>query len=162
MRLGEIMTQDVKTAALGEPAEEAYRRMRLYKIRHLVVVDGRRVVGIVSERDLGGSAGTAVRAGRTVEDLMARDVATASPDTTIRQAANLLRGRTIGSLPVMQDSRLVGIVTVTDLLELVGEVIRKASTDARWKPVKRMGRWPRHVETRNAKYSRPRHHQARR
>jgi CBS-domain-containing membrane protein len=63
--------------------------------------------------------------------------------TTIRQAANLLRGRTIGCLPVMEDSKLVGIVTVTDLLELVGEVIRKASTDARWKPTRRMGRWPR-------------------
>ncbi len=158
MRLGEIMTQDVKTAAVGEPAEEAYRRMRLHEIRHLVVVDGKRVVGVLSERDLGGSAGAVLRTGRNVEDLMARDVATASPGTTVRQAANLLRGRSIGCLPVMEDSRLVGIVTVTDLLELVGEVVRKASTDARWKPTRRMGRWPRHVETRDAKLARTRHH----
>jgi acetoin utilization protein AcuB len=151
MRLGEIMTRDVKTAAPRELADDAYRRMRLHRIRHLVVMEGKRVVGIVSERDLGGSRGTAVRTGRTVEELMARDVAKATPETTIRQAANMLRGRTIGCLPVMERSKLVGFVTVTDILELVGNVIRKASTDARWKPVRRMGRWPRNVGTRRAK-----------
>lgn len=151
MRLGEIMTREVKTAAPAESADDAYRRMRLHRIRHLVVMEGRRVVGIISERDLGGSRGASVRTGRTIEELMAPDVATATPETTIRQAANMLRGRTIGCLPVMENSKLVGIVTVTDLLELVGEVIRKASTDARWKPVRRMGRWPRNVETRRAK-----------
>ncbi len=152
MRLGEIMTREVKTAAPSESADDAYRRMRLHRIRHLVVMEGKRVVGIVSERDLGGSRGASVRAGRTVEELMARDVAMATPETTIRQAANMLRGRTIGCLPVMENSKLVGIVTVTDLLDLVGEVIRKASTDARWKPVRRMGRWPRNVEPRRAKF----------
>ncbi len=152
MRLGEIMTREVKTADPRESAEDAYRRMRLHRIRHLVVMEGKRVVGIISERDLGGSRGTALRTGQTVEELMARDVATAAPETTIRQAANMLRGRTIGCLPVMESSKLVGIVTVTDLLELVGEVVRKASTDARWKPVRRMGRWPRNVAERHAKH----------
>jgi acetoin utilization protein AcuB len=152
MRLGEIMTREVKTVAPRAPAEGAYQRMRLHRIRHLVVMESGRVVGIVSERDLGGSRGAANRTGRTVEDVMSRDVATASPDTTIRQAANLLRGRTIGCLPVMENSKLVGIVTVTDLLDLIGEVVRTASTDARWKPVRRMGRWPRNVETRRAKF----------
>ncbi len=145
------MTREVKTAASGEPADDAYRRMRLHRIRHLVVTEGKSVVGIVSERDLGGSHGASVRAGRTIEELMARDVAVATPETTIRQAANMLRGRTIGCLPVMEGSKLVGIVTVTDLLDLVGEVIRKASSDARWKPVRRMGRWP-HVADRHAKF----------
>jgi CBS-domain-containing membrane protein len=61
----------------------------------------------------------------------------------MKEAANLLRGRSIGCLPILEKRRLVGIVTTTDLLELVGEVTRRASTDARWKPVRRMGRWPR-------------------
>jgi acetoin utilization protein AcuB len=151
MRLVEIMTRDVKTAAPGESADEAYGRMRLHRIRHLVVMDGKRVVGIISERDLGGSRGAPLRTGRTVEELMLRDVVTATPQATTRQAANMLRGRTIGCLPVMEGSKLVGIVTVTDLLELVGAVARKASTDARWKPVRRMGRWPRNVDERHAK-----------
>jgi len=74
---------------------------------------------------------------------MTGDVAAATPQMTERQAANLLRGRSIGCLPVLDDGKLVGIVTITDLLEILGEVIRRASTDARWKPVRRMGRWPR-------------------
>lgn len=151
MRLGEIMTREVKAAAPGESAEDAYRRMRLHRIRHLVVLEGKRVVGVVSERDLGGARGAALRAGRTVEDVMARDVVTATPATTLRQAANLLRGRTIGCLPVMEGARLVGIATVTDILEVVGDVIRKASTDARWKPIRRMGRWPRAEAGRRAR-----------
>ncbi|BDG02206.1 CBS domain-containing protein [Anaeromyxobacter oryzae] len=151
MRVDEIMSRAVRTATAGESAELAYERMRAGGIRHLVVVEGGRVVGIVSERDLGGARGAAIRSGRTVGELMTEGVATATPATTLRQAANLLRGRTIGCLPVLDETRLVGIVTVTDLLEVVGDVARKASTDARWKPVRRMGRWPRVSEDRRAR-----------
>jgi acetoin utilization protein AcuB len=124
--------------------------MLLHRIHHLVVADGRRVLGVVSQRDLGGTRGEPTRRGHIVQELMTRDVVTATPATTVRQAANLLRGRSIGCLPVTDGERLVGILTVTDVLELVGEVVRKASTDARWKPVRRMGRWPRRAETRTA------------
>lgn len=65
MRVGEIMTREVKTALPGEWADDAYRRMRLHRIRHLVVMENKRVVGVVSERDLGGGHGTELRAGRT-------------------------------------------------------------------------------------------------
>ncbi len=143
MRLGEIMTGSVKTISPADSAEDAFRRMRLHRIHHLVVMDGNAVAGIVSDRDLGGTGGAAVRRNRTVGELMTRDVATGTPRMTERQAANLLRGRSIGCLPVMDGSKLVGIVTITDLLEIVGEVTRRASTDARWKPVRRMGKWPR-------------------
>jgi CBS domain-containing protein len=52
---------------------------------------------------------------------------------TIRQAANLLRGRTIGCLPVLEDGKLVGILTTTDLLELIGRASeRPVSKGKRW------------------------------
>jgi acetoin utilization protein AcuB len=143
MRLGEIMTASVKTVSPADSAEEAFQRMRLHRIHHLVVMEGRAVAGIVSDRDLGSAGGAALRRNRTVNDLMSRSVATGTPHMTERQAANLLRGRSIGCLPVVDGGKLVGIVTITDLLEIVGEVTRRASTDARWKPVRRMGRWPR-------------------
>ncbi len=58
---------------------------------------------------------------------------TAAPGMTLRKAANLLRGRTIGCLPVMQDHELVGIVTTTDLLELVGRGVERPTTKGkRW------------------------------
>ncbi len=143
MRLGEIMTASVKTVSAADSAEGAFQTMRLHRIHHLVVMDGKIVAGVVSERDLGGAGGASVRRNRTVRDLMTEEVAIGTPHMTARQAANLLRGRSIGCLPVMDGGKLVGIVTITDLLEIIGEVTRRASTDARWKPVRRMGRWPR-------------------
>ncbi len=143
MRLGEIMTTPIKTVSPADSAEAAHQLMRLHRIHHLVVMEGKEVVGVVSDRDLGGARGGAVRRSCTVGDLMTRDVATGTPQTTERQAANLLRGRSIGCLPVLDNGKLVGIVTITDLLEILGEVVRRASTDARWKPVRRMGKWPR-------------------
>jgi len=143
VRLGEIMTHPVTCISPEEAAVDAFELMARNRIHHLLVVDRRKVVGVLSERDLGGPRGASLRKGRSVADLMTRDVVVASTHTTFREAANLLRGRSIGCLPVMEDGRPVGIVTLSDLLEIAGRVSRRASTDARWKPVRRMGRWPR-------------------
>jgi acetoin utilization protein AcuB len=118
MRVGEVMTPRVETVSAGESAEVAQRNMRQKRIRHLVVTSGRDVVGVVSDRDL-KEAGS-FRQVETVGELMTSPVVTARPETTLRQAANLLRGRTIGCLPVLEEGRLLGIVTTTDLLELIG------------------------------------------
>lgn len=120
MRLQEIMTSPVETVELTESAEDASRRMRTLRIHHLVVMDGRSVVGVLSDRDIGGARGASLRAGKTAGDLMASPVVTADGQTTVRDAANKLRGRTIGCLPIMERGRLVGIVTVSDLLSLIG------------------------------------------
>ena len=55
-----------------------------------------------------------------VEDVMFRHVVSGTPDSTIREAANLLRGRTVGALPILEGERLVGIVTISDSLDLLG------------------------------------------
>jgi acetoin utilization protein AcuB len=120
MRLQDIMERTVDTAAENEPAQQAWQRMRLDGIHHLVVTSGSEVVGVISERDLGGRGGARIREGRSVGELMTRSPVVAAPETTVRQAANLMRGRSIGCLPVIKDGRLAGIVTVTDLLELLG------------------------------------------
>ncbi len=120
MRIGEIMSTDVLATTPGAKADHIWNEMQLRKIRHYVVMSGTRVVGVISDRDLGGRSGASVRKGRSVAELMAHGVVTAEPDTTLRQAANLMRGRTIGCLPVLEDGRLVGIVTVTDILDQLG------------------------------------------
>jgi acetoin utilization protein AcuB len=96
----------------------AFERMRRAKIRHLVVQDGKRIVGVLSDRDVEGMG--SLRRVETVEEVMASPAITCSPDLTVRRAANLLRGRTMGCLPVLEDGKIVGIVTTTDLLELIG------------------------------------------
>ena len=125
MRLAEFMTSDVETIHPQASAEEAWGRMQARKIHHLVVASGAGIVGVVSAADLGGTAGSNFRVGRDVEDVMTSSVLTAAPDTTVREAANLLRGRSIGCLPVVEHGRLVGIVTIADLLRLLGKGVER-------------------------------------
>jgi acetoin utilization protein AcuB len=117
MRLLDLMKRSVETITEGESADDAFERMRRRRLRPLGVMDGKKVAGVVSQRDIADEAG---RAGRTVRDVMSSPAVTAAPEMTVRQAANLLRGRILGCLPVLEKGRLVGIVTITDLLELVG------------------------------------------
>lgn len=114
------MSTRVITIGPDETADAAWVQMRRQRIRHLVVTDGSRMVGVLSERDLGGRNGGASRRGRSVRELMTAAPASATPATTLRQAANLMRGRLIGSLPVMEGGRVVGIVTATDVLDELG------------------------------------------
>lgn len=120
MRLQELMSTDVATIGPDETADTAWAQMQRGRIRHLVVMDDVHMVGVLSERDLGGRSGTALRRGRSVRELMTGSPASATPTTTLRQAANLMRGRLIGSLPVVEDDRVVGIVTATDVLDELG------------------------------------------
>jgi CBS domain-containing protein len=62
-----------------------------------------------------------------VASLMTRRIATAPPSLTVRKAANLLRGSAVGALPVVDRGRLVGIVTVSDLLDQLGRGVHAAA-----------------------------------
>jgi CBS domain-containing protein len=137
MRLRDVMSVDVITVGPDDPASVARATMRRHRIRHLVVVDGERLVGIVSERDLGGTRGAASRRDRPVRDLMAADPVSASPATTLRQAANLMRGRTVGCLLVVEGGRVVGIVTTTDLLDQLGRGATRPTVRTERPPLRR-------------------------
>jgi acetoin utilization protein AcuB len=115
MRLGDIMSDNVDVVGLDDPVDLAVELMRRQQIHHVVVIQGGKVVGIVSFGDVKGRRGA-----QRVREVMSGPVATATPHTTVRQAANLLRGRQIGCLPIVSDGELVGIVTASDLLNLIG------------------------------------------
>ena len=136
------MTKQVEVATATESAQRAWDRMSMQQIRHLVVLDRGKPVGVLSDRDLGGSRGASLRKDHSVVDLMSSPVVTATPETTVRQAANLLRGRTIGCLPILARGRVVGMVTTSDLLDLIGRgAERPIATSTRWTLGK--GRGPR-------------------
>jgi acetoin utilization protein AcuB len=123
MRVFEVMTESVQTVSPAMPASDAWELMRRNRIHHLVVTVGSHIVGVLSDRDTGSRLGTRVRIGHTVADFMSSPVVTVSRTETIRAVANLMRGRTIGCVPVVDGGRLVGIVTVSDLLEVLGRGI---------------------------------------
>jgi acetoin utilization protein AcuB len=120
MRVQDVMTEDVQTISPGNTAEDAWDLMRTRGFHHVVVTRGSSVVGVLSDRDAGGRLGRVVRRGHTVEELMTKPVVTVEPTTTVRKAANLMRGRSIGCVVVTDRGRVVGIVTVADLLEILG------------------------------------------
>jgi acetoin utilization protein AcuB len=130
MRLEDVMSRQVQTIGAQESLERARALMRLRRIHHLVVVEGRSVIGVVTDDVL--QRGEAEGIGR-VEDVMYRNVVTGTPDLTVREAANLMRGRAIGAVPILDKRRLVGIVTVSDLLDLLGKGAER--------PVARSQRW---------------------
>jgi CBS domain-containing protein len=131
MRVQEVMTENVRTVPVDTPAEQAWSLMKTDGIHHLVVTDGRRIVGILSDRDGGRRSAGAPRDFATVQELMTKPVVTIAPDATVRQAANMMRGRTIGCLPVTRGSRLIGIVTTSDLLDAVGRGLDRPSRATR-------------------------------
>ena len=134
IRVQDVMTDAVEVVAADSSAERAFDRMRARRIHHLVVTDEGRVVGVFSDRDAGGPRGAALRQGRTVAELMTPAPVTVVPGTPIRKAANVMRGRAIGSLVVTdRNGRLKGIVTVADLLELLGRgIARPVAASTRW------------------------------
>jgi CBS domain-containing protein len=134
MRIQEVMTKGARTVPPTMTAVDAWELMRNTRIRHLIVTEGRQVVGVLSDRDVGGRAGAAVRRGQTVADLMSRNVVTIEREDSVRQAANLMRGRTIGCLPVTGNGKLVGIVTTSDLLVLLGRGIDRPQQAERQAP----------------------------
>jgi CBS domain-containing protein len=133
MRIAEIMSTHVRTVGPADSAVLAWERMQIHHIHHLVVVRNAHIIGIVTDRELGGTHGREVREGRSVRDLMMPTVITTTSHSTIREAANVMRGQHAGSLPVVDDGKLVGIVTVWDFLDLIGRGAER--------PVARTERW---------------------
>lgn len=134
MRIQDVMSEGVRTVEPGATAGSARSQMEARRSHHLVVVEGAKVVGVLSQRDLGGRNAAALLRDKRVGDLMTPDPVTVAPTDTVRRAANLLRGRSIGCLPVVDGrDRLVGIVTISDLLDLIGRGVSK--------PVAKTRRW---------------------
>jgi acetoin utilization protein AcuB len=111
MRIQDVMSKHVVSVPPATPIAVAREKLRNEEIDHLIVVDEKRVVGVVSGRDI-----IRLREDSPVSEFMSRPVATIEPTATLRRAAGLMRGRAVGCLPVVDDGRLVGIVTTSDLL----------------------------------------------
>lgn len=142
MRVRDIMHTKVETIDQDQGAEAAYNLMRLNRIHHLVVTAGPEIVGVLSERDLGGKDREAMRKTLKVLNFMTPYAVKAKPGMTVRQAANLMRGWSIGCLPVVDREGLVGILTVSDLLDLVAKGGDTVPARTARKPAPKMAKTP--------------------
>ena len=119
----DVMATDLVTVRPRETARHAYRLMRDHRFRHLPVVEDGQLVGILSDRDLRPVLLSPTLARVRVGELMSEDLTTVVPDAPVEEAASLLVVKKIGCLPVVADGRLVGIVTETDLLAVLVELL---------------------------------------
>lgn len=119
MRIREIMSEPVESVAPSMPLDQAAGLMRALRVHHLVVREGSKTVGILSASDVPTSG--AAHDGGVVRDVMSLDVVSIEEGETVRRAANLMRGRSIGCLIATRAGKMVGIVTVSDLLDLLGK-----------------------------------------
>lgn len=130
MRVKELMSAPAATVAPGDSLHIADGTMSMGGVRHLPVIDGRGLVGVISQRDIlravglvspaVGLVGTraALKALR-VEDVMSSTVVTIGAEAPVHEAAEHLLKHRVGCLPVLAGGTLVGIVTTSDVLRAV-------------------------------------------
>ncbi|MFH0944829.1 MAG: CBS domain-containing protein [Planctomycetota bacterium] len=118
------MTKEPVTVAPSVSLRNAYALMRSRKIRRLPVVEADRLIGIVTLTDMtkllfvgeGGTNATAID-NCTVREFMTEKPETAGPNDPIEKAALLMYRRGVSSLPIVDDGKLVGIITETDIFK---------------------------------------------
>jgi acetoin utilization protein AcuB len=124
MFVKQVMTSPVTTVESLHFIAYADDLLREGRFRHLPVVRDGILVGIVSDRDVTLSRRTGgVRALLTVESIMQQHVVTVTAETTVEEASRLMVVNKIGALPVMDDGRLVGIVSQMDLLRTLTRLL---------------------------------------
>lgn len=140
MQLREVMTPNPITVRPESDYLAAIALMRAGKFRHLPVVDGEgRLVGLITAHDLaairvGAPDSKTITSGGTlvhVEEVMRREVITASPDYPLEEAARLMIEQRIGCLPVVENRQIIGILTDTDVFKMFVKILGGGSPTIR-------------------------------
>jgi acetoin utilization protein AcuB len=142
MTIAKIMSSAPVVVEPKAPLREVYRVMAEHRIRHIPVVSTDGLVGVISDRDVREALPSPMSPGEAMEfaaamdripvwEVMAEEVVTVTPRTSLAEAAHMLAGRKIGCLPVLDAGRLVGIVTETDMLQAFAALLDDLSGSPR-------------------------------
>jgi len=134
MNVSDIMTKEVVTLQEEESLREALALLQRHRIRHVPVVSGTRLIGIVTDRDLKRAtpsllsgidrdAFDRVLDETRVGQVMTRNPYTVTPTMSLKEAARILIDQRFGALPVIEGGRLAGIITETDLLKALHDML---------------------------------------
>lgn len=124
--LKDIMSTQVTTVFPETPLNTAFNLMLVHQFHHLIVLENERVVGLLSIRDLDMVGDEHAREGLQVGAAMITNMVTAAPDTTLQEAAELMRGSHLGCLPVLdKNGALAGLVTTSDILSLLAKTAQQ-------------------------------------
>lgn len=136
MLVRDIMKTQLVTLNADSKLGFANDIMYLGRIRHLPVVKGENIVGILTQRDLYRASLTSILANWKenkefldsirVSEVMTKNVITISPDATVEEAAQIMIDKKVGGLPVVKDkNKLIGLITETDVLQYFVDESRK-------------------------------------
>jgi acetoin utilization protein AcuB len=128
------MKKDLVTITKDERMTVAKKILQEKNIRHLHVVDGKKLIGLVTSMDIRkaeASPATSLEIRELhylldkikVNEIMTRNVLTISPDTSIEEATTLLHDNKIGCLPVVENGELIGMLTENDVMEILIDVM---------------------------------------
>jgi acetoin utilization protein AcuB len=121
MLVRDVMRTPAVSISSDTTLQDAYRTMREKGIRHLPVLEGTTLVGVVTDRDLrlatSALAPEPFKPDAAVSTMMSRSPLTAAAWDPIEDAARMMRANKIGCLPIMEGGKLVGIITGLDLLD---------------------------------------------
>lgn len=134
MEVAIFMTRDPLTATRRASIYDVRRMMEEHNIRRLPILDGDRLVGIVSKSDIMEATPpnfssyslhelNSFLSQMAVSEIMTKHPLTVTPDTPIEVAAKLMRKYKVASLPVLETGRLVGIITESDLFDAFIEIM---------------------------------------
>jgi CBS domain-containing membrane protein len=141
MKVKDLMQTDVVTLRMTDTLEVADTFMRQGLIRHLPIVDAdNQLVGLVAQADLSkvsassvlSSTGTTKKEGLgtvTIRDVIVTDVITITPDAEIVEAVDRLAAGRLGCLPVVENTHLVGILTETDCLRYLSDLLKTGTAE---------------------------------
>lgn len=121
MLVGNRMTSRPVTTTPDELLSQARHKMEAGRFRRLPVMTDERLVGIITDRDLRAHLGYLEQT--KINGVMSEKVITVSPSTTVEEAAQILLKHQIDGLPVMDEGRLVGIITTSDVMKAFLDVM---------------------------------------
>jgi CBS domain-containing protein len=114
--LREIMTKDCATVTLKDNVYEAAVKMKQEDTGFIPVVEGKKLIGVLTDRDLVIRGFAAKKEGSTaIKEVMSDKVVSVPPDTTVDEAAKVMAKEQIRRLPVVENGEFVGIVSIGDL-----------------------------------------------
>lgn len=125
MKIKDIMSRDIVTCTPTDLISEIAQSMRALDIGCMPVVDGPRVIGMITDRDI-VTRSVAKDGQKYVKDVMSHEVISVGPETSTEEAADVMAQHRIRRLPVIKDDGLVGFVAIADL-SIPSETLHEAS-----------------------------------
>lgn len=137
LKVEDVMVKDIITIDASASVREAAETMNKYDIGCLIVVNGRKPVGIVTERDMLKRVLLQQRDPRktSVNNIMSRPLIVSTPKTEIRDAVRVMNERRIKKLPVIEERNLLGLVSLTDVVRSLAyfeHVISSLCSRCKW------------------------------